>query len=191
MKIVFVAAHSQIEVLGKYYKQINEVLEQNGENKVFSGYLFSSEKEIESASKSQREKWYREGIHRVKSADLVVVEISYPSTANIGHILATALEAGRSVIAIYHKDRDPFFLKGRVDERLMLVEYDEKNIKSVVKGALEYITSVQDTRFNFFISPEIGAYLDWISKKKRIPRAVYLRKLIEEEMKENTDYQGS
>ena len=61
----------------------------------------------------------------------------------------------------------------------------------MVASALDYVSSAQDVRFNFFISPTIGLYLDWISKNKRIPRAVYLRKLIEEEMRENKEYKES
>jgi hypothetical protein len=45
-----------------------------------------------------------------------------------------------------------------------------------------------DTRFNFFISPKIGNFLDWIAKKKKLPRAVYLRKLIEDDMDKNKEY---
>jgi hypothetical protein len=53
----------------------------------------------------------------------------------------------------------------------------------------DYLSDTQDVRFNFFISPQIGNYLDWVSKNKRIPRAVYLRRLIEEDMKNNKEYE--
>ena len=33
------------------------------------------------------------------------------------------------------------------------------------------------------LKPKIANYLDWIARKKRTPRAVYLRRLIEEDMK--------
>ena len=69
-----------------------------------------------------------------------------------------------------------------------LREYNGLDLREVIKRSLEYLSEQMDTRFNFFISPKIGSYLDWIAKKKKTPRAVYLRKLIEKEMKENKEF---
>ena len=187
MKVVFIASHSQGKELGENYKRINAALESRGHS-VFSGNLFNLEKDVELEEKQQREGWYKEVIKHVKSAELIVIEISYPSTANVGHILTEALDLNKPVIALYYSGRDPFFLRGRVDDRLTLLEYTEKDLDSVVNSALDYASSVQDVRFNFFISPAIGRYLDWISKQRRVPRAVYLRRLIENDMKENKEY---
>jgi hypothetical protein len=38
-------------------------------------------------------------------------------------------------------------------------------------------------RFNFSVSPEIKAYLTWVQRTKHIPRSVYVRKLVEKQMK--------
>jgi hypothetical protein len=189
MKVVFIASHSQQKDLGSYYKVIYDALSQRG-HKVFSGSLFlASNNSDHDATSSEREKWYREVVRNVKEADITVVEISYPSTANVGHILTYALDSGKPVIALYKDGREPLFLQGRVDDRLTLLPYTDTDIKSVVSSALDYVSSAQDVRFNFFISPQIGTYLDWISKNKRIPRAVFLRKLIENEMQTDKDYE--
>jgi hypothetical protein len=58
----------------------------------------------------------------------------------------------------------------------------------VLEKAIEYAINQQEVRF---ISPNIGRYLDWISKVKKIPRSVYLRALIERDMKENTEFEDS
>jgi nucleoside 2-deoxyribosyltransferase len=186
MKVVFVASHTQQKELGVYYKRAVKFLEDKG-LEVTSGSLFDDKlaKEIS----SNREQWYKQSIHEVQKADLVVVEISYPSTANVGHELTYALEIGKPVIAIYHKDKEPVFLRGREDEKLLLFEYNDSDIENILDAALEYATDVQDVRFNFFISPSIGRYLDWVSKNKRVPRAVFLRKLIEQEMQADKAYE--
>ena len=187
MRVVFIASHSQRKELGSYYRVINDALEAHG-HKVFSGTLFLNDKDEHVTSSEEREKWYKEVIRNVKEADITVVEISYPSTANVGHILTYALDTGKPVIALYKEGRDPLFLRGRVDDRLTLLSYTDSDIKSVISSALDYVSSSQDVRFNFFISPAIGTYLDWISKNKRLPRAVYLRRLIEEDMRGNKEY---
>ncbi len=186
MKVVFVASHTQRLELGDYYKRTIKLLEDKG-LEVSTGSLF--DEKLEQEASSNREKWYKQSLKEVQKADLVVVEISYPSSANVGHELTYALEIGKPVIALYHKDREPIFLRGREDEKLLLFEYNSNDLESVVDAALEYATEVQDVRFNFFISPSIGRYLDWVSKNKRIPRAVFLRKLIEQEMQNDKDYE--
>ncbi len=190
MKVVFIASHTHKAELGKYYKIINDALIAAG-HKIFSGSLFLGDHEDIISTSEERERWYKEVIRNVKESDIVVVEISHPSTANVGHILTSALDIGKPVIALYKDGREPLFLRGRVDERLTLLSYTDSDIKSVVASALDYASSAQDVRFNFFISPQIGLYLDWISKHKRIPRAVYLRKLIEDDMLGNSEYGDS
>lgn len=187
MKIVFVASHSQKLDLGKYYKRIIDYLD-NENHSVYSGSLFILDKSDDLKDQDLREKWYKESIGEIHRADLVIVEISYPSTANVGHLLTMALDLGKTVLALYKDGRSPLFLSGRNDDRLLLSSYSDLDLENVLKSGMEYMNSVQDVRFNFFISPQIGRYLDWVSQKKRIPRAVYLRKLIEEEMKSNSEY---
>jgi hypothetical protein len=45
-------------------------------------------------------------------------------------------------------------------------------------------------RFNFFVSPKILTYLDWVGQKRMIPKSVFLRNLIEREMKKDRDFKG-
>lgn len=187
MKISFVASHSQKDNLQKYYTRVIDYLEKQG-YEISTGSLFDSESVENGSDQKSREKWYQQCLKDIQKSDLVVVEISYPSTANVGHELTYALDIGKPVLALYKIDRDPVFLTGRTDDKLFLYPYSDDDLEAVIDSGLELATSVQDVRFNFFISPQIGRYLDWISKHKRIPRAVYLRRLIEEDMHGNKEY---
>lgn len=187
MRVVFIASHSQAKELEEYYDRIVNVLDERG-YEVYSGTLFAKKQDPLLNDQKQREIWYKESMRRIRECDFVVVEISYPSSANVGHELTYALDLGKPVIALYLSGRDPMFLQGRVDDKLAIMPYTTHDLEQVLSSAFDYALSAQDVRFNFFISPAIGAYLDWISKKKRIPRAVYLRRLIENEMKENKEY---
>lgn len=187
MKAIFIASQTQTKDLGRYYRKINDTLEKHGLS-VYSGHLFTDVHDHDLADAKKIEAWYKEITQQVRSADAVFVEISYPSTVNVGHILTYALDNGKPVVALYNSGREPFFLRGRVDDKLVLLEYTDSDVEEVVTTALDYVSSSQDVRFNFFISPAIGRYLDWVARKKRIPRAVYLRKLIENEIKDNKDY---
>lgn len=191
MKITFIASHSQGKELGEYYERIKKVLEERGYT-VYSGTLFNKGKADDFLEdQKKREKWYKDSIARVRESDVVVVETSYPSTANVGHELTYALDLGKPVIALYKSGRDPFFLRGRVDEKLTILPYTTYDLEQVLANAFDYALSTQDVRFNFFISPQIGRYLDWVAQKKRIPRAVFLRRLIEQEMQADKDYEDT
>ena len=62
----------------------------------------------------------------------------------------------------------------------------EKNILESMKKAKGLI----DMRFNFFVSPKILNYLDWVGQKRMIPKSVFLRNLIEREMKKEKEFKG-
>lgn len=138
---------------------------------------------------SDIQNFYQQTIHDLKKADVCVFETSEPSLA-VGHLISTALENEKPVIALHVKGKLPFFLTGASSDRVQVLEYSNQSIKGVLESAFEYAQDTADTRFNFFISPKIGNYLDWVAKKRRLPRAVYLRKLIEEDMKKNKDYES-
>jgi len=53
---------------------------------------------------------------------------------------------------------------------------------------LEEAKRRMDVRFNFFVSPKILAYLDWVAQKRMVPRSVFLRNLIEKEMKKDKGF---
>lgn len=185
MYISFLASHSQKNDLLPYYERISNYLK-NNQNKIYTGTLFEDIAPV--IDEGIRREWYESTIKNIKKSDVIVIEISYPSTANVGHELTYALDSGIPCVALYKRGRDPMFLRGIVNEKLTIVSYEDDNLEEVLGDSLEYALSQQDTRFNFFISPQIGNYLDWVSKNKRIPRAVYLRRLIEEDMKKNKDF---
>lgn len=141
------------------------------------------------ADNEEMVKYYKSTTADLRMADIVVLEMSMHSLA-VGHLANMAQDLGKPVIALYTKGNAPFFLQGVEDERLQLVEYDLDNLKEELREALEYAGETQDTRFNFFIAPKHQHYLDWISRKRMVPRAVHLRKLLERDMEENKEYQA-
>lgn len=61
--------------------------------------------------------------------------------------------------------------------------------KVLLKEAMSKAENKVDVRFNFFVTPRILLYLDWLAKNKKLPRSVYLRNLIESDMEKNKEYQ--
>ena len=65
---------------------------------------------------------------------------------------------------------------------LVCEKYTADTLEDIIKDFLNYVQGANDMRFTFFITSEIASYLDKISRNKKIPKSVYLRRLIEKEM---------
>ena len=189
MKVYFSAAIVQKEVFGKTYGKIVKLLKDEGHD-LFQDTTEVSLQEVMNKSDDQRVRYYKKVLKWIAKADVVVLETSFPSTLHIGHEISLASQKGKPVVALYMKGHEPSFFLGREDEKLFWVEYEEDNVIDELKYALKLASEAMDTRFNFFISPKIANFLDWVSKTKRLPRAVYLRNLIQDKMEADKEYQS-
>lgn len=188
MKIYFIAAISQAKEYGDHYREIVEVLEKAGHKVKYDHVINRDLSKILQDSDKEKIDYYKKFLRWVNESDIVVAEASFPSTVHVGHEISVALEKGKPVVLLHRKTKDPVFLEGLESEKLFIQEYDDSNLRDILIDAVEYASEMQDVRFNFFVSPEIQQYLDWVAKYKRTPRAVYLRELLEKDMKENKDW---
>ncbi|OGV91825.1 hypothetical protein A3A66_02560 [Microgenomates group bacterium RIFCSPLOWO2_01_FULL_46_13] len=189
MKVYFTAAISALSQYGDNYKKIVSSLEDLGHTVIADHILKKSLTQVLYQEKpEEHEAYYKSMIKNISSSDLLVAEVSFPSTVHVGHELTLALEKDKPVLALFIKGKRPVLFWGITSDKFYATEYELGDLKKTLKDAIEYLTEQMDTRFNFFISPKIATYLDWIAKKKRLPRAVYLRRLIEEDMKNDKNY---
>jgi 2'-deoxynucleoside 5'-phosphate N-hydrolase len=187
MKIFFNASLSGRKEFNENYEVVIAELNRLGyklESPIQSGRTIA-DRQHESAVDAA--KYYRKLIQSIAGADICVFEVSFPSTG-IGHEISVAMDMNKPVIALHTIGKQPYVLEAMQSDKLQVIGYDLEELPKVLRYALDFATEQQDTRFNFFISPNIGHYLDWVSKRKRLPRAVYLRRLIEEDMKNNKEY---
>lgn len=170
-------------------KAIFKTIEELGYKHVSDYIVKVDVDEFYKINKEGRPPYYDEIMSSLKKAEIVVFEASLPSIG-VGHLLNEALVEGKSVIALHLKDKFPFFLGGIKNDKLLIEEYNLDNLKELLKGLLRDAKDQIDVRFNFFIPPTIEVYLDWICKHKKLPRSVFLRKLIEDHMAKNKEYRA-
>lgn len=132
---------------------------------------------------------YQKTIKAINKSEVVVMEISGHSMS-MGYILSQTLAQNKPVVVLYKKGMEPIFVRGIVNSKLILAEYDQQNLEEVIVEAIDRAKGLVDVRFNFFVSPRILNYLTWVSEKRRIPKAVFLRHLIEREMKKEREFKG-
>lgn len=187
MKIYFSAAIFQKDKFGKNYEKIVRILRELG-HEVFQDTTQVSLKAAIEKTDKERVRYYKQVLKWIAKSDLIVLEVSFPSTLHIGHEISLAMEKNKPVIALYQKGYEPSFFLGLESDKLIWVEYELKILEEVLTTTIALASEKSDTRFNFFISKKIANYLDWIAKKRRIPRAVYLRQLITREMKKYSEF---
>lgn len=189
MQVYFVASSRLVRKDVSLYKRMYEVLADG--NKMVSDKVLKliRSKTVDSKIESLEFKRnnYEESIKSLKKAEVVVIEVSGHSMS-AGYLIAQALEMNKPVIALYEKNAKPIFIGGIVNHKLFLVEYDDKNVEEVIKLTLKKVAALVDVRFNFFVSPEILTYLDWVTQKRMIPKSVFLRNLIEKEIKKEKEF---
>lgn len=191
MKIYFIASSRLVGANPKLYTKMYNFLSE--ECKMVSDrvmkWIKGGVKDISQASLTVKKGNYLQSIESVKKADVVVMEVSGHSMS-MGYLISKALEMNKPVVALHKKEHTPNFIKGINDPKLLISEYDEDNLEEIVKKALKTANSLIDVRFNFFVNSKILNYLDWVSQHKMIPRSVFLRNLIEHEMKKDKEFKG-
>ncbi len=177
MKIYFHASVSRKKEFGKYYLMIIEELRKLGQ--VDATHI--EKHKIDWLHKSDRSfkinEEYQEMLERLMLADIVVCEISFPSTIVVGHILTRALERGKPVLGLFHENTTAALLGGLEMERLIIESYNENNLGQIIKKGIFDLKNLPKHRFTMLVDNKIKKYLDEVSKHG-ITRSDYIRNLI-------------
>lgn len=172
------------EYLEKYQKIVS-CAKQNGKNHVISEHMFNlSEKDINASTRKDRLAFHAKLEKWIHSCDGVIAETSFPSIS-VGYEISLALKVGKPVLILYSDGGPPSLLAHHKDEKVLCEKYTPSTVQAIINDFLEYIQSSADLRFTFFITPSIASYLTAIAKKEKLPKSVYLRKLIESDMTKN------
>ena len=186
MKIHFVAA---LNGDSKDYKIIYDKIKSLGHELVTNHFLKRTSNEVFDESPEESELYVKRANRWMRQADVVLFETTRPDVS-VGYEIATTLNLQKPAIILYRKQagHPPNSLKGISSDRLQVLAYNDDTLAELLEIALEYAAETADVRFNFFITPTISRYLDWISQTKKLPRSVYLRNLIELDMERNSEY---
>ena len=158
---------------------------------VYSDHLLNtSQEKLDNMQGQDNVDFHNEILSRIKKSDIVIAECSHESFS-VGYLLSHAIELSKPTIIFYSaQSSEPNLVPTLIQSnKILLVKYEDLNqLSDLIDEYVEYAKEKVDFRFNFFISPAIGRYLDWISRVKKIPRSVYLRALIEREIRDSKEY---
>lgn len=185
MKIYFSHSARGTKEFETHFEQIYSLISSYGHTVV--GKAEPDAERIYNSSHEELVDLYKQAMSAIRKSDVVLLEVSTHSLS-MGYLMQTALSMGKPVVALYVKGRAPAFAIGIDNEKLQVVEYSINNLPQVLELALDYAEETSDIRFNFFVTPKISSYLDWVAKEKKLPRSVYLRRLIEDDMGKNDEF---
>ncbi len=137
-----------------------------------------NESDIHMKTREERLKFHSQLEHWIQSCDFMVVEASFPSIS-VGYEISLALQHRKPVLMLYSTNDPPSLFAYHTDERLASEKYTLDTVESIVNDFVGYVQGAADTRFTFFVTPQIARYLERVSKEEKMPKSVYLRKLIE------------
>lgn len=188
MKILFLASIQGKSERVNDYELVVDSLKKTGNEVISDHVMKNSQNDLDSWSEDQKVDFHKKLFDYIKKADVVVGEVSFPSVS-VGYLISMSLDLAKPTILLYKGKSEPNLLSSLASDKLQVINYDKDGVlDNELASSLDYAVQQADVRFNFFISPQIGVYLDWVSKHKRIPRAVYLRKLIEDDFENNKEY---
>ncbi len=184
LKIYFTASLTAKQQYLPNYKKIIEHIKSRGNDVIADHILKPTEQEVSLGTREERLAFHNQLEKWIHSCDGIVAETSFPSIS-VGYEISLALRVGKPVLILYSEGEPPSLLAHHKDEKLLCERYTTPQLPSILDDFLHYIHSKSDLRFTFFITPNIASYLDDIAKKNKLPKSVYLRKLIEKDMDEN------
>src|SRR3989338_129852 len=182
MKVYFTASIiGKKHYLHNYLKIIDHLKEKDCQ--VISDHIISStESEIRMEKKEMRLKFHKQLENWISGSDFVVAETSFPSIS-VGYEISLALHLLKPILILYSTGDPPTLLAHHKEEKLVCEKYNKDTLSDIIDDFINYVRGTIDTRFTFFITPKIASFLEKVSKKNKLPKSVYLRKLIEKDMK--------
>ena len=118
----------------------------------------------------------------IKHSDLVVAEVSFPSTS-VGEQIAYASSLGVHVVCLYDKQimkAKSRYLIGTKSEFIKVVEYNQESIEQIIRDAIHLAVKNEFVKFNFISTARLNALLNQESKKLHESKSHLLRSILQE-----------
>ncbi|MBI5449674.1 nucleoside 2-deoxyribosyltransferase [Candidatus Gottesmanbacteria bacterium] len=182
MNVYFTASLVGKKDYQKNYIAIIEYLKSKGHTVQGDHILNTTENQVSLQTREERLTFHRKLEDWIQNCDCMIAETSFPSIS-VGYEVSLALQYHKPVLILYSIGDPPSLFAHHDDDKLVCEKYTFSNVRETIDDFINYVHGSADTRFTFFITPKIAAYLDKVAQMKKLPKSVYLRHLIEKDMK--------
>jgi 2'-deoxynucleoside 5'-phosphate N-hydrolase len=182
MRVYFTASIVGKKQYLSSYEKIIDLLRFKKCDTISDHIIKSNESQVRMETRGQRIAFQEKLNDWINSCDCMIAETSFPSIS-VGYEISLALSRGKPVLILYSDGNPPSLLAQHADEKLICEKYTTNNLKTLIDDFLNFVKGKEDQRFTFYITTEIASFLEDVSKKEMLPKAVFLRRLIQKEMK--------
>lgn len=182
MKVYFTASVVGKPQHIKEYEAIIATLKQNGATVQSDHIMHATEHSIRMTTKEERLAFLDKLEDWINTCDCMVVESTFPSIS-VGYEISLAMNRNKPVLILYNEGDPPSLFAYHHEESVICEKYTKDSLGEIISDFLMFVKGNADTRFTFFITPKISAYLEKVARKEKIPKSVYLRNIIETDMK--------
>lgn len=168
------------QYLSSYLAIIN-ILKSKDYTVISDHIIKTSEKEIKLEKREERLAFQEKLGRWINTCDFMVVEASFPSIS-VGFEISLALHRNKPVLLLYTNGDAPSLLADSKDEKLVCEGYTNETLKAIIEDFINYVRGANDSRFTFYITSEMASHLEKRANKERVPKAVYLRTLIQKDI---------
>ncbi|MFH2118308.1 MAG: hypothetical protein ABII10_01065 [Candidatus Paceibacterota bacterium] len=180
MKVIFIASPYNKKSHQFNYLAIIDLLESLG-NQVFHHYLTELELQQVIASQTENNHFHNQILQTLKTADLVVAEVTSSSTA-VGYFLSEALNKQKPVLALTTQREPPLTTFLEADQNLVVYHYSKiRELEQKLPFLLAQLETKKHKRFNLFLTHQLDQYLTDASQKIDLSKSEYLRRLLKKD----------
>jgi hypothetical protein len=187
MKVGLLTSYRAQKVYSKQYMAIINHLQKRGHQVVHS--METTVDQLLPLIYADREKIFNDFYKKLEECDVIFVECSMQST-QVGYGFAQLHAKGKPLVQMTLRGVfQSFSPKGEIYsnlENIMAVEYDESDVAEVIDDALSYMSGHLDKRFTIIFPAHLMSELEEVAHKHKVPKAVYIRQLIEKSLLENS-----
>lgn len=180
MKVYFTASIAGKKQYLPNYQRIVEEVEALGHEIMTEHIISHTESQIRLETKEERLGFHKKLEKWIREADCMIVEASFPSIS-VGYEISLAIHNHKPVLIVYTEGDPPALMQGFKEEAVVCERYTGDDLKGIIRGFLDYVGGKNDLRFTFYLTAEQMEHLRERAREKRMPRAVYLRELIEKD----------
>lgn len=183
MKVLFIAPIPGVRKYSDHYHAICKTCQKLGHEVISSHVLNKKEKDFTKLDEEGLKKAYSDLTKLIKKSDAAIAEITYPSTT-VGSFINAAVQNFIPTLVL-HQRQYHGLIYGRPNRLIRIKTYSIPRLEKIIKKFLDFAEKNRlRVRFNMMLSENLSDFLSLQSKKFRISRAGYIRKVIEEKMKE-------
>lgn len=183
MTIGYIASLRGRKFYDEYYQKSIKHLKAKGHE--VKHFLHMDYETVHAMPLQERDEFFDEFYRDLLLSDVILADCSFASM-NVGYRISHLLSLGKQVLVMCEKgsagEKFDLLQRKQYEEHVYMFTYSKYDITETIDNALSVVESHVDKRFTMIFPASLMSKLEHHSTKKKLPKAVFIRKLLEESL---------